>query len=518
MKLPGICFVFLFVASAALAQMTPGVVVKAGDPFPIIVDFNGDGLDDVINERSVILNDGTSLSDVHDLGLPAAERVIGVLDVNGDHIPDLLTEEQPAYSPWGPPSFVYRYRVYIGDAARHYANGIQVSDTAPPPAIADVDGDGKDDLLLWKGIRPDGIRTTETEITVLRSRGDGTFDRLPSFRTPPDPQFDEPRVLAGDLNRDGIPDLVLRCPYDLVILRGLGGGKFAVESRYMPMALPTWGWWSTRLADIDGDGNLDVVMAGVRTIRVVYGDGHGNLPRTSTATIAKQHGLLGNPPHIPTLDLIDELDQPRDLAIGHFTRADRNEIAAGTPEGDLVVYAYENGALREVSRTQTEFWGLDVRAGRLHASSLTDVYGMGTLIWGDIYPRPRVFYGTAGSAATAAISRSPIRRRATAPAPSAGTTVTQLRVRTQTDCIADTSQRFTFTRDGVFGRAMTAEGTAEAVFDGNVYIRFHVPGLSIPDPVMAVLSPAANGGYAGTVNVVPPCGGSHVMTVTAGQE
>jgi hypothetical protein len=76
---------------------------------------------------------------------------------------------------------------------------------------------------------------------VLRSRGDGTFDRLPSFRTPPDPQFDEPRVLAGDLNRDGIPDLVLRCPYDLVILRGLGGGKFAVESRYMPMALPTWG-------------------------------------------------------------------------------------------------------------------------------------------------------------------------------------------------------------------------------------------------------------------------------------
>jgi hypothetical protein len=130
MRLSGACLVFLFVGSAALAQMTPGVVVKAGDPFPAIVDFNGDGLDDVINERNVILNDGTSRSDVHDLGLPAAERVIGALDVNGDHIPDLLTEEQPAYSPW---EVVFPVAVDVGDGRRRCcARAATARSTASP--------------------------------------------------------------------------------------------------------------------------------------------------------------------------------------------------------------------------------------------------------------------------------------------------------------------------------------------------------------------------------------------------
>jgi hypothetical protein len=59
-----------FIACAAVAQLTPGVVVRSGEPFPIVADFNGDGLDDLIQERTVLLNHAGDLSDRRDLGLP----------------------------------------------------------------------------------------------------------------------------------------------------------------------------------------------------------------------------------------------------------------------------------------------------------------------------------------------------------------------------------------------------------------------------------------------------------------
>lgn len=46
-------------------------------------------------------------------------------------------------------------------------------------------------------------------------------------------------------------------PNDLVILRGTGGGRFAVETRHLP-SNRNFGSQSARLGDIDGDGNLDV--------------------------------------------------------------------------------------------------------------------------------------------------------------------------------------------------------------------------------------------------------------------
>src|SRR5262249_35343509 len=142
-------------------------------------------------------------------------------------------------------------------------------------------------------------------------------------------------------------------------------------------------------ADVDGDSNLDIVLAGFRNIRVFFGDGRGNFPRMTRTTIAKVHDAQG----LPFDMAVDQMNQPRDLAVGHFTRSDRTEIAAGMGEGDIVVFAYEQGMLREVSRTSTEFWLLTIRPGLFHRGGLADVYAMGTLIWGEAYPRPRLFDG-----------------------------------------------------------------------------------------------------------------------------
>jgi hypothetical protein len=308
---------------------------------------------------------------------------------------------------------------------------------------------------------------------------------------------------------------VIRTAYndDLVILHGEGGGRLRVDSgRYMPLT-SAWQGWATRLADIDGDGNLDVIMTGQRLIRVLFGDGHGNFPRMAVAGIAKLHPVIGQLP--PWADNPDRDTQPRNITLGHFTRPDRNEIAAGTGEGDIVVFGWENGALKEVSRTQTEFWLVEVQAGHFNRSSnLTDIYAVGTLVWQDPAPRPRIFNGTAGSA-PAIVTQTPARRRTAAPL----VLPTRLLVKTHADCLADTSTHFTFTRDGVFGHAQANQIKAEAVFDGTIYLRMTIPGLTYP--VLSTLREVADGVFTATDGwAFTPCGGVGAvsMTVTATRE
>jgi len=405
MRVASVCFSLLALASAAIAQLTPGTKVPLGEPFPIVADFNHDGLDDLIQERSVILNDGTSLSDVRDLALPSGEKVWAVLDVNGDHNLDLLTIAGGFPAPQQP-----IYRLYIGDGTGRFGKPTNVV-TGPRPYVSDVDGDGKDDLVVLAPFF-EGNRDTATDVTVMRSRGDGTFETLPSFRIARSPQvYPDYRIQTGDLDRDGMPDLVLRTPTDLIILHGRGGGHFDVEDQSMPQDVDEYGWWSMKLADIDGDTNLDIVLVARHKIRVLFGNGRGMFNDTTTASIPKFHDADPMPPGWNPLKL-DGINQPRQLVIGHFVRGDRNEIAATTAEGDIVVYAYQSGVLLEVARAATEYLSPEVRPGKFRGPGGDDLYVMGTLIWGDPYPKPRVYVG---SVPAAGVIAKPTRRRASHP-------------------------------------------------------------------------------------------------------
>jgi hypothetical protein len=48
------------------------------------------------------------------------------------------------------------YRMYIGNTVRKYTASVDLG-TGPQPYVADVDADGKDDLLIMAPVRPDGI-------------------------------------------------------------------------------------------------------------------------------------------------------------------------------------------------------------------------------------------------------------------------------------------------------------------------------------------------------------------------
>ena len=509
MRFAALCVVVVCLTSAAFAQMTPGVTVTSGERFPFVADFNGDGLDDLFNARSVVLNNGTSFSEAHDLGLPPYETIFGVLDVNGDGIPDLITYNGPLEN---------KYRLYIADASRHYGKPIVVS-TSVRPYTGDLDGDGKDDLVFIVPVR-DGFREIANDMNILRTRGDGTFEPLASYRLPPGPQIDQARffrLLMGDLDRDGIPDIVIRCADvadgNLVVMRGLGGGKYTVEARYMPNDHLNWGSWSTRLSDMDGDGNLDVIIVGFRTIHVLFGDGRGNFPRSATAKVAQVRGITGA--GWSPMDL-NKVDQPRDLAVGHFTRSDRMEIAADTMEGDVVFFAYEQGGLKETSRIDSGLFSIDILPGNFRGSGLTDLCVYTTSDQSEATPPPQIFYGNVDAAAVIA-PRIPMRRRA-AGAPSTPHE-TVLRLQTHADCLADTSQEFAFKRDGVFGHA----ANGDALFDpdtGTIYLRVPMPELTL-GPLEAALTRDSSGGYSATLAVGgpegSPCHGDplHYMSVTA---
>jgi hypothetical protein len=68
--------------------------------------------------------------------------------------------------------------------------------------VADLDGDGLVEVIVAYGTVPDGI-------AVFRQTSLGRFSPTPSFSLPDVPSGQPGCVIAGDLNQDGQPDLVM---------------------------------------------------------------------------------------------------------------------------------------------------------------------------------------------------------------------------------------------------------------------------------------------------------------------
>jgi hypothetical protein len=131
---------------------------------------------------------------------------------------------------------------------------LSVGDLPSSVAVADVNGDGRPDLIVAN----DGDKT----VSVLLGNGDGTFQNQNTFSV----GYSPISVAVADVNGDGRPDLVVANysdPFgDVLHLQGKGDGTFQIAGRRTTLAVQQLsnGQTDVLVADQQGD-RVDIQSA-----------------------------------------------------------------------------------------------------------------------------------------------------------------------------------------------------------------------------------------------------------------
>src|SRR4029077_18435966 len=242
---------------------------------PAVADFNGDGNFDLAvpsrnGEFSYPQNgvnlyfgngDGTFHSPVFRwIGHPAELGfALAVGDFNGDGKPDLLLSGDEI------DILLNRGNAAFGAPVGYMSLGGLL--------VADLDGDRKTDLIFLRPIASD----KDVAVPALAGPG-GTFSLPPSYFLPGGTGASS--IMVGDLNNDGNLDIVevnLQSPGwragHLNRLLGNGDGTFRPATDTYTGGLDSY---FGVVADLNGDGKLDVLVASGDSINVRLGLGDGN--------------------------------------------------------------------------------------------------------------------------------------------------------------------------------------------------------------------------------------------------
>lgn len=204
---------------------------------------------------------------LHDHGEPHVHSV-ALADVNHDGHPDLIASLVNAHA----------IAVHLGDGRGGFTPALgQPYFAHQHPyeqiSLADLNGDDHPDIVCTD-VRGHGV-------TVLLGSGTGMFAASKGFRMEahtPLGNAERPCALAlGDLDGDGAPDIVANIDESpqVAVLFNRGDGVFEPAAHSpIEVALPTH---SIRLADLDGDGRLDLLTgsAAGEGIAVSRGQGDG---------------------------------------------------------------------------------------------------------------------------------------------------------------------------------------------------------------------------------------------------
>ena len=187
-------------------------------------------------------------------------------DFNNDNIPDLLgsilVNNTVAVLPGNGDGTFQTARISATGA------GLGSFGSAKDSEAADLNGDGFDDIVV--------ANTSSADVSVLLSRGDGTFDVQRRFDT----LAVASELEIADVNRDGIPDLMVTdVQRDVIgqisLLIGRGDGTFEPQ-----VLLPTsvlGGSKQIFFSDFDNDGVGDIYLQPDTnsTIELQKGNGDG---------------------------------------------------------------------------------------------------------------------------------------------------------------------------------------------------------------------------------------------------
>jgi hypothetical protein len=278
----------------AAVNTTPGI---SGNFMAIAAaDFDGDGIIDVAignsqsNNVQIMLGkgDGTFITGS---ALQTAAGTITVGDLNLDGIPDLAIPHIRSSS----------IGVLLGKGDGTFGNAVEYPVLGPggPVLIADLDGDGKPDLMTV--ISDEAI---DSSVAVVRlGVGDGTFGAPKSsnvYLTGEIAPGEQAYALA-DVNGDGKLDLVLAPgmsgAYFILVCLGKGDGTFAPSTSYTAPGTEEGIGEGLAVIDVDGDGILDTIAdfrltaGGFQSndLETYYGNGDGSFQKPAITQQSKEY-------------------------------------------------------------------------------------------------------------------------------------------------------------------------------------------------------------------------------------
>ncbi len=329
-------------------------------------DFNGDGKVDVavslsavnVGGQEVVFlgnGDGTFQSGKTSTGIEFAAAVVAG-DFNSDGKLDLVIAGQTDLS--------NITSILLGNGDGTFQAPTTLFSNSGTLATADVNGDGKLDLVLLNGVvavylgKGDGTFSNTHSYqslggggglavadfnldgkldiaagNLLLGNGDGTFKGVSGVALSL-PQYGPPATVVGDFNKDGAPDVAVlsaNSTKNLYILINDGTGALNLANTYT-LQEPGYG---IAAADLNGDGNLDLVVVSADPINWSYSVLLGNGDGSFQPPVFYPQNVFGETPAIVIADFNN--DHKPDFAV---TAGNSAAVLLGKGDGTFGAPAY----------------------------------------------------------------------------------------------------------------------------------------------------------------------------------
>ena len=250
-----------------------------------VSDFNSDGRSDLAvanvlsSNVSILLGNGDGTFRVGvQYGVGSGPLSIAVADFNGDSESDLAVANQGSGN----------ISILLGRGDGTFATPVNysVGPNASSVAVGDFNGDGFIDLAVTNQF-DNAATISGGAVSILLGNGDGTFREALKYAAGTFPQS----VAVGDFNGDGKVDVVVANTFsnNVSVLLGNGDGKFSPAVNYSVSANTSANPYAVVVADFNGDGRSDLVLAnfGSNEIAVLLGNGNGTFKAAVNYPVGK---------------------------------------------------------------------------------------------------------------------------------------------------------------------------------------------------------------------------------------